>query len=137
MKKTAFTLIELLVVIAIIAILAGIALPVFSKVMERGRATKDLNNLRQIGLAMTAYLNDNDDVMFTLKPTGTQQTAQPWPTILAPDPTNTYPAGKYISDVRVLESAFDGRAVKSGNPAPVSYVVNFNLFDTNVSSYKA
>ncbi|MDQ3118295.1 MAG: type II secretion system GspH family protein, partial [Verrucomicrobiota bacterium] len=61
-KKTnlAFTLIELLVVISIIALLAGIALPVFSQVPERGAQTKDLSNAKQIGLACKLYATDND-----------------------------------------------------------------------------
>ncbi len=61
-KKTnlGFTLIELLVVISIIALLAGIALPVFSQVQERAAQTKDLSNAKQIGLACKLYATDND-----------------------------------------------------------------------------
>ena len=56
----AFTLIELLVVIAIIAILASIALPVFSSVQERGKQTKDMSNGKQIALALKQFATDND-----------------------------------------------------------------------------
>jgi prepilin-type N-terminal cleavage/methylation domain-containing protein len=56
----AFTLIELLVVIAIIAILASIALPVFSSVQERGKQTKDLSNGKQIALALKQFATDHD-----------------------------------------------------------------------------
>ena len=55
-----FTLIELLVVIAIIAILASIALPVFSSVQERGKQTKDMSNAKQIALALKQFALDND-----------------------------------------------------------------------------
>ncbi len=64
MKKTlftkGFTLIELLVVISIIAILAGIALPVFSSVTERGAQTKNLANAKQVGLGCKLYATDFD-----------------------------------------------------------------------------
>ncbi len=62
MKRTtsAFTLIELLVVITIIAILAGIALPVFNSVTERANQTKDLSNAKQIALACKLYAGDHD-----------------------------------------------------------------------------
>lgn len=83
MKKTsaaAFTLIELLVVITIIAILASIALPVFSSVQTRGFQTKDLSNAKQIGLACKLYAGDNDG----LYPDKDGQAADPPVTALTP-----------------------------------------------------
>jgi prepilin-type N-terminal cleavage/methylation domain-containing protein len=56
----AFTLIELLVVIAIIAILAGIAMPIYVTAMMTGQMTAASQNARQIGLALRMYANDND-----------------------------------------------------------------------------
>jgi type II secretory pathway pseudopilin PulG len=50
----------LLVVIAIIAILASIALPVFSSVQERGKQTKDMSNGKQIALALRQFALDNN-----------------------------------------------------------------------------
>jgi prepilin-type N-terminal cleavage/methylation domain-containing protein len=62
MKNTpssAFTLIELLVVITIIAILASIAFPVFNTVTERANQTKDLSNIRQLGVALKLFAGDH------------------------------------------------------------------------------
>ncbi len=65
--RGAFTLVELLVVIAVIAILAALAFPAFQRVIESGRATACTGNLRQLGVALSVYLGEHDNLMPTLK----------------------------------------------------------------------
>jgi prepilin-type N-terminal cleavage/methylation domain-containing protein len=68
-RPAAFTFIELLVVIAVIALLATMLLSALaSTTTESSLRTRCLNNLRQIGIGMTLYANDNHDTLIPAKP---------------------------------------------------------------------
>lgn len=115
--KRAFTLLELLIVAAIIAILAALAVPAFTAAIGRAKATKDLSNLRQIGILMQTYLNDKDNVLPTINAApGIGTNAMPV----------IYP--KYIGSKRVFQSPFDKRAASETDSAPVSYGINGNMY---------
>jgi len=111
-----FTLIELIVVLAIIAVLSSMVFPIYTSMSERAKATKDLSNLRQIGMATQLYMNDNDGLLFS--------PASSWISQISPG-TNS----KYFSAWRALQSPFDKRqsSEAGGGTSPVSYGLNANI----------
>ena len=59
-QKKTFSLIELLVTIAVIAILVGLLLPALNAARERGRGIACAANLKQIGVFLLTYADDNN-----------------------------------------------------------------------------
>jgi len=59
-NKSGFTVIEILVVISIITILFSIILPLLKKAREKARQAVCMNNLRQISIALSLYIDDYD-----------------------------------------------------------------------------
>lgn len=96
-----FTLIELLVVIAIIGILAGILLPVLSRARESARSTQCASNVKQIGMGLIMYANENSEAF----PSSTAD-AMLSLNLLFPN---------YISDQRVFKCPSDTSVTATSN----------------------
>jgi prepilin-type N-terminal cleavage/methylation domain-containing protein/prepilin-type processing-associated H-X9-DG protein len=123
-RQSGFTVIELLVVIAIVAILAAIILPVYSRVQAGGQAAACLSNLRQIGMGLNAYLNDNNMIMPTL------QLARSSLNDNVPVIDNTF--DRYLTDKRVFVCPSDN--LHLGTTTGTSYFWNVALNNQPVAS---
>jgi prepilin-type N-terminal cleavage/methylation domain-containing protein/prepilin-type processing-associated H-X9-DG protein len=122
----AFTLIELLVVITIIVILAAFALPALNSALERAKATKDMSNLRQFGLATQLYMNDNSGVLLAPFSTGGSWMSQ----LYNADPPPA--ASKYLSSWGVFVSPFDHPASpRTSSPDNASSAVSYGMNGTS------
>ena len=77
-RKNAFTLVELLVVVGILMLLVALLLPVIGKTEKKALESQSVNNLRQLGQAVTLYAADHD-MSYPCR----VQTGDKWPILLA------------------------------------------------------
>lgn len=83
-RLQAFTLIELLVVIAILGLLAALMFPALGSARDTGRAAACGSRMRQLGLAVIQYSDDNQDYFPRSQHSAFANGQQPWERVLAP-----------------------------------------------------
>jgi prepilin-type N-terminal cleavage/methylation domain-containing protein/prepilin-type processing-associated H-X9-DG protein len=89
-RRRGFTLVELLVVIGIIAVLVGVLLPALSKARQQAMLVQCQSNMRQWGLGLQMYVNENSGQLPLRVPDGTA-TEYFGPSLANPIPG--YPSG--------------------------------------------
>ena len=75
----AFTLVELLVVMGVIAVLIAMLLPAISRARENAVLIKCASNMRQMGLVLRMYANDQREYPYYNYPGAPDPSARTWP----------------------------------------------------------
>jgi len=115
----AFTLIELLLVIAIIATLAAMLLPALSQGKAKAQRATCANNLRQLGLAMRLWA-DNNDGKFPWKVEQTAGGARPNGTDNAKVNLQFSVVSNELASTRLLLCPNDERRIPAANFATIA-----------------
>ena len=117
-----FTLVELLVVIAIIFLLSALLFPVIARAKQRARQAVCYNNLRQIGMALRMYVEDNDGRL----PTYIVPSTQPPPNG-RPSSGNWYWNEILYAYHRSQQVFFCPTGVRNNNPLGGHYGTNYQV----------
>ena len=142
-NRKGFTLAELLIVVAIIAVLAAIAIPIFTSQLEKSRESTDISNIRSAyaevvtailagdlekdtnnvkvanNYTVTGRVSHNEDFTITVNAMSMQQKQDNWQTAEVqianvPISTSDYTTAETKSLVLTFTHADDGDAVLSG-----------------------
>jgi prepilin-type N-terminal cleavage/methylation domain-containing protein/prepilin-type processing-associated H-X9-DG protein len=102
-----FTLIELLVVIAIIGILAGILLPVLSRARESARKTQCASNVKQVGMGLIMYANENNESFPSTTASAMQSLSLLYPDYVSDSRTFNCPSDTFVTNATQNETSTD------------------------------